>query len=116
MDLVKKAGSLLLHHEINDIIAKTTLLIKEIPEHQTLKLNIDLCVYVLNLVENLVKSKKLDVDEIAVTIMTKVFELNETEVLTLKAQIAYLRSSKAVRKVTNCEFFFDYLKKKVLNL
>ena len=116
MDLVKKAGSLLLHHEINDIIAKTTLLIKEIPEHQTLKLNIDLCVYVLNLVENLVKSnKKLDVDEIAVTIMTKVFELNETKVVTLKAQIAYLRSSKAVRKVTNCEFFFDYLKK-VLNL
>ena len=108
MDLVKKAGSLLLHHEINDIIAKTTLLIKEIPEHQSLKLNIDLCVYVLNLVENLVKSKKLDVDEISVTIMTKVFELNETEVVTLKSQIAYLRSSKAVRKVTNCEFFFDY--------
>ena len=52
MDLVKKAGSLLLHHEINDIIAKTTLLIKEIPEHKSLKLNIDLCVYVLNLVES----------------------------------------------------------------
>jgi len=114
MDLVKKAGSLLLHHEINDIIAKVSLLIKEVPEFESLRLNIDLCVYVLNLVTNMVKSKKLDVDEIAITIMTKVFDLNETEVVTLKAQIAYLHSSKAVRKVSNCELFFDALKKKFL--
>jgi hypothetical protein len=114
MDLVKKAGSLLLHHETTDIIAKVSLLIKEVPEFESLRLNIDLCVYVLNLVTNMVKSKKLDVDEIAITIMTKVFELNEVEIVALKAQIAYLHSSKAVRKVSNCELFFDALKKKFL--
>ena len=57
-DLIKKSGSLLLHHEVNDIIAKVCLTIKEIPEYGALKLNHDLCVYVLNLVTNMVKSKK----------------------------------------------------------
>ena len=114
MDLVKKGGSLKLHHEINDIIAKVSLLIKEIPEFLSLRLNLDLCVYVLNVVVNMVKNKKIDCDEIVVSVLTKIFELNEQEVLTLKSQIAYLHSSKAVRRVSNMELFFKYLKKKVL--
>jgi len=114
MDLIKKSGSLKLHEEINDVIAKVTLLIKEIPEFLALKLNLDLCVYVLNVVTNMVKSKKIDVDEIVISIMTKIFELDEQEVLSLKSQIAYLHSSKAVRKVSNAELFFKALKKKFL--
>jgi hypothetical protein len=70
----------------------------------------------LNLAQNLVRSKKVDVDELVVSIMTKIYDLNQTEVASLKAQIEYLRSSKAVKKVSNCEIFFEYLKKKVLNL
>ena len=72
---------------------------------------IDLCLYALTLATNLVKSKKVDVDELVVTIMTKIYNLNEAEVTSLKAQIAYLRSSKAVKKVSTCEIVFDYLKK-----
>ena len=116
MDLVKKRGTLKLHSEITDIILKVTLLIKEIPEYDNLKLNIDLCLYALTLATNLVKSKKVDVDELVITIMTKIYNLNESEVVSLKAQIAYLRSSKAVKKVSTCEIVFDYLKKKVSNL
>ena len=63
MDLVKKRGSLKLHSEVTDIILKVTLLIKEIPEFENLKLNIDLCFYALNLAQNLVVRKKVDVDE-----------------------------------------------------
>ena len=116
MDLVKKRGSLKFHSEVTDIIQKVTLLIKEIPEFENLKLNIDLCLYALNLAQNLFKSKKVDVDELVVTIMTKIYNLNEAEIANLKAQIAYLRSSKAVKKVSTCEIVFDYLKKKVSNL
>ena len=116
MDLVKKRGSLKFHSEVTDIIQKVTLLIKEIPEYDNLKLNIDLCLYALTLATNLVKSKKVDVDELVITIMTKIYNLNESEVVSLKAQIAYLRSSKAVKKVSTCEIVFDYLKKKVSNL
>ena len=116
MDLVKKRGSLKFHSEVTNIIQKVTLLVKEIPQFEDLKLNIDLCLYALNLAQNLVKSKKVDVDELVVSIMTKIYDLNEAEVASLKAQIAYLRSSKAVKKVSNCEIFFEYLKKKVLNL
>ena len=116
MDLVKKRGTLKLHSEITDIILKVTLLIKEIPEYDNLKLNIDLCLYALTLATNLVKSKKVDVDELVITIMTKIYNLNEAEIANLKAQIAYLRSSKAVKKVSTCEIVFDYLKKKVSNL
>ena len=114
MDLVKKSGSLKLHEEINDVIQKVTLLIKEIPEFMSLRLNLDLCVYILNVVTNMIKNKKIDVDEIVLSIMTKVFELNESEIQTLKSQIAYLHSSKAVRKVSNAEIFFKSLKKKFL--
>ena len=112
MDLVKKRGSLKFHSEVTDIIQKVTLLIKEIPEYDNLKLNIDLCLYALTLATNLVKSKKVDVDELVITIMTKIYNLNEAEVTSLKAQIAYLRSSKAVKKVSTCEIVFDYLKKR----
>ena len=116
MDLVKKRGSLKFHSEVTDIIQKVTLLIKEIPEFDNLKLNIDLCLYALTLATNMVKSKKINIDELVVSIMTKIYDLNEGEVTSLKEQIAYLRSSKAVKKVSTCEIIFDYLKKKVSNL
>jgi hypothetical protein len=48
--------------------------------------------------------------------MTKIYDLNEAEVTSLKAQIEYLRSSKAVKKVSTCEIIFDYFEKKVSNL
>jgi hypothetical protein len=116
MDLVKKRGSLKFHSEVTDIIQKVTLLIKEIPEFDNLKLNIDLCLYALTLAPNMVKSKKKNIDELVVSIMTKLYDLNEAEVTSLKVQIEYLRSSKAVKKVSTCEIIFDYLKKKVSNL
>jgi hypothetical protein len=64
----------------------------------------------------MVKSKKINIDELVVSIMTKIYDLNEAEVTSLKAHIEYLRSSKAIRKVSTCEIVFDYFKKKVSNL
>ena len=113
-ELVKKSGTLKLHTEINDIIARVCLLIKEIPEFHLLKGNHDLCVYVLNLVTNMVKSKTIDVEAITVQVLTKVFELNDTEVGILKEQIAYLQSSGAVKRVSNLKLLYSAVKKKVL--
>ena len=112
-ELVKKCGTLKLHTEINDIIAKVSLLIKEIPEFHLLKGNHDLCVYVLNLVTNMVKSKTIDVGAITVQVLTKVFELNDTDVGVLKEQIAYLQSSGAVQRVSNLKLLYNAIKKKV---
>ena len=112
-ELIKKKGTLRLHSEINDIIARVSLLIKEIPEFHLLKGNHDLCVYVLNLVTNMVKSKTIDVEAITVQVMTKVFELNDTEVANLKEQIAYLQSSGAVQRVSNLKLLYNAIKKKV---
>ena len=112
-ELVKKCGTLKLHTEINDIIARVTLLIKEIPEFHLLKGNHDLCVYVLNLVTNMVKSKTIDVEAIVIQVMTKVFELNDAEVGNLKEQIAYLQSSGAVQRVSNLKLLYNAIKKKV---
>ena len=113
-DLIKKSGTLLLHHEVNDIIAKVSLTIREIPEYNSLKLNHDLCVYVLNLVMNMVQSKTLDIPTIVVAIMTKVFSLNEEETGLLNKQIEYLISSGAVKKVGSLKIAFKYLKKKLI--
>jgi hypothetical protein len=116
MDLVKKTGSLKLHYEVNDIIAKVSLLIKEIPEFQALKFNHDLTLYVLNMIKNLVKStKKIDVKAVAVQVISKVYNLTEEEVNILVNQIDYLISSKAVKKIASSTIAFNYVKKKVLN-
>ena len=112
-ELVKKCGTLKLHTEINDIIARVCLLIKEIPEFHLLKGNHDLCVYVLNLVTNMVKSKTIDVEAITVQVLTKVFELNDAEVANLREQIAYLQSSGAVKRVSNLKLLYNAIKKKV---
>ena len=112
-ELIKTQGTLRLHSEINDIIARVSLLIKEIPEFHLLKGNHDLCVYVLNLVTNMVKSKTIDVEAITVQVLTKVFELNDTEVGVLKEQIAYLQSSGAVQRVSNLKLLYNAIKKKV---
>ena len=113
-ELVKKAGTLKLHSEINDIIARVSLLIKEIPEFGALKLNHDLAVYVLNLVTNMVKSKTIDVEAITIQVMTKVFDLNETEQAALKDQIQYLQSSGAIQKISNMKLLYNAIKKKVI--
>ena len=115
-DLIKKSGSLLIHHEVNDIIAKVCLTIKEIPEHGALKLNHDLCVYVLNLVTNMVKSKKIDIPVLVVDIMKKVFSLNEEEVALLNKQIEYLMQSGVVKKVSFSKIALKYLKKRFVNI
>jgi len=113
-ELVKKSGTLKLHSEINDIIARVSLLIREIPEFHGLKGNHDLCVYVLNLVTNMVKNKKIDVEVIVLQVMTKVFELNDSEVANLREQIQYLQSSGVVSRVSNLKLLYNAIKKKVL--
>ena len=115
-ELVKKCGTLKLHTEINDIIARVSLLIREIPEYALLKGNHDLCVYCLNLVTNMVKSKTIDVEAIVIQVLTKVFELNDAETATLREQIQYLQSSGAVKRVSNLNLLFNAIKKKVTKL
>ena len=112
-DLIKKTGSLLLHHEINDIIAKVSLLIKEIHEFEALKLNHDLTLFVLNNVTNMVKHHKvIDIEAVSIQILTRVFSLNESEVASLKQQIDYLQASGAVKKISSYEVLLSKLKKK----
>ncbi len=113
-DLVKKCGTLKLHSEINDIIARVSFLIREKPDFHLLKGNHDLCVYVLKLVTNMVKSKTIDVEAIVIQVMTRLFELNDTEVGLLREQIAYLQSSGAIKKVSNLRLLFNMIKKKVI--
>ena len=110
-ELVKKCGTLKLHCEINDIIARVSLLIKEIPEFHGLKGNHDLYVYVLNIVTNMVKNKKIDIEAIVIQTMTKVFELNDTETAILRE---YLQSSGAIKRVSNLQLLFNMIKKKVI--
>jgi len=116
MDLIKKKGSLALHTEVTDIIAKVTLLIKEIQEFEGLKLNHDLTVYVLNLVTNMVKSKTIDVPSVAIQILTKVFNLDDTEVALLTSQVNYLLSSKAVSRISQAQLLWNAAKKKLPTL
>lgn len=114
-DLVKRTGSLQLHYEVNDIIQKVTLMVKEIPEFQSLKFNHDLTLYVLNMVVNMVKSKKIDPKEVALNILSKIFNLNDDEINILSNQIDYLLSTNAVKKISSSILLLEFLKKKFVN-
>ena len=56
--------------------------------------------------------KVIDIEAVAIQILTRVFSLNESEVAALKQQIDYLQASGAVKKISTYELMFSKLKKK----
>lgn len=96
--LIKPKNSMSLHVEVNLIISKIKCIIQEIPNFQALKLNHDLTLYILNLVNSLIKSKKIDVQTVSSKILCDIFQLNSDEVDTLNKQIQFLIESNAITK------------------
>ena len=93
MELVKSTSSLKDHVEVNKIIQKITIKIHEIPNYNCLKMNLDLSLFVLNLVSNAVKNKKVDVISVALKILVDIFTLTTDESDMLKKQFEYIISN-----------------------
>jgi hypothetical protein len=123
MDLVDFKNSLadhnLTHGTVQDVAAK----IQTIPNHQLLKLDPELTLYVCNSVENIVGQKSststIDKSNMVVTIFNSIFPgLTEDEIDYVKKQIRYFWSNSMIKRRG---FFVKYgiltlnlLKKKLL--
>jgi len=105
-------------NEIKDkIIARLTEL-KLID--QKYKMNNDILLLICNLAEHLIREKKIKKKELVFEILQQVFNINAHEKLILDANIEFLHSNKAIKKlskfylfcVSSYEYFFKSKSKK----
>lgn len=79
------------------------------------KNNNDVLLLICNIVEHLVKQKKIKKKEIVTEVMQSVYNLNAAELLILSNSIEFLHSNKAIKKLSKFYLFFcgiyEYFKK-----
>lgn len=104
MDLVVFKNSVSIHIAQNKLIETVLTELNKIPDvSTTLKLDPELTQYVLAVIRNtLNKQEKNEIDEaeLAITILTRLFNLNPLEIETLKKQIVFFKNNKLIHKVS----------------
>ena len=101
MDLVKIHGTLQKHDLVYSTMLKISNKVKELPNYDLLKLNHDLTAYVCSLIETLIKKKyQVDKKEIAMQILTDLFNLNADEIDQLSKQIDFLISIGVIKRIS----------------
>ena len=122
MDLVSFQNSLEDHNTTYTTVDAIVQKIQSIPNHQALKLDLELCLYVCKVIENMIGSKSststVDKSTIAVTVFKAIFpDLTDTETAYIQKQIQYFWSNKLITKrgllIKFGIFAFNILKKKL---
>ena len=119
---VKLKNSLNIHtvylNLITDITAKILVMI---PQIEKLRLDTELTKLISNCVENSVSSKdknNLDIDEIVLQIIHKIFNLSDVESDQIRSQITFLKNNKQIKKAsvikTISKFTIAWVGKKIL--
>jgi hypothetical protein len=119
-ELVPFKGSILSHLTNNKLIIEILKELEKIPEIHSLKLDPELTTYVSNIICNTIdkKDKTIDRNEICITILTRLYGLNTSEIDFLKKQISFLENNKLIKKVSKSKIyghsFYKWVKKKIL--
>ena len=95
--------SLEVHNKEETIKQETIEHIRKIPNYMLLKNDIELILYVCNIVENTAKSvdnKKPDKKELVMTIMTLAFSLQKAEQEVVEKAIDFLHNNKKIKKMS----------------
>jgi hypothetical protein len=92
--------------------------IHELPEYNTLRLNVELILLVCNLVENgYSKDIKKNKKELVVKILNEIFQYNNTEVKQLDETIQFLFDTGKIKKVMFIKkliaYLVDWFKRKI---
>jgi hypothetical protein len=122
MELVGFKNSLADHVTVNttvqDIIAK----VQTIPNHPTLKMDLELTLYICKVVENIVspkvKTSTIDKSNIVVQVFQGIFpDMTDTDIEYIKKQIQYFWSNKMITRkkfiVKYGIYAYNLLKKKL---
>jgi hypothetical protein len=117
LDLVAITPNLALEIKRNEIKDKV---IKRLDELKLLdtkyKMNNDILLLICNLVEHLIKDKKINKKEFVLDIFQHIFNIDETEKQIVSSNIEFLHSSRAIRRLSRFYLFccsaYEYLFKK----
>lgn len=101
MDLVSFQNSLSDHNTTFTTVDALVQKIQSIPNHQALKLDLELTLYVCKVVENIIGSKSttstIDKGKIVITVFQAIFpNLTDDEIAYIKNQIQYFWSNKMI--------------------
>jgi hypothetical protein len=114
MDLVTITPSLELEIRQNEIKAKVVSRLTELKLIDTkYKTNPDIILLVCNLIENLVKNKKINKKQLVLDIFVQLYNVQPTDRLAIESQIEFLHSNKAIKKLSKFYLFscgvYEYL-------
>lgn len=114
MDLISVTPNLALDIKRNEIIDKIISRLSELKlTDMKYKSSADILLLTCNLVEHLTRDKKLSKKDMVLEIMTRVYSLTIDEGLILEANIEFLHSNKAIKKLSKFYLFacgvYEYL-------
>jgi len=121
LDLISVTPSLAIEIKQNEIKDKIIARLTELKLiDQKYKMNNDILLLICNLAEHLIREKKIKKKELVFEILQQVFNINAHEKLILDANIEFLHSNKAIKKlskfylfcVSSYEYFFKSKAKK----
>ncbi len=102
LDYVKFKNRLLSIHTQAELKNLVTSKIQEIPNFADLKFDVELTLFVCNLIENAVKEKKipkLDKKQFVLDVIKSLFELSDEEIQQIDSQIEFLHANKKIKSI-----------------
>lgn len=117
LDLVAITPNLALEIKRNEIKDKVLKRLDELKLLDTkYKMNNDILLLICNLVEHLIKDKKINKKDFVLDIFQHIFNIDETEKQIISSNIEFLHSNKAIKKLSRFYLFccstYEYLFKK----
>ncbi len=106
MDKIKENDKIKNLNRISELSKEIVSKVQAMPDLNELKLDLDIILYVCNIIENNIKqneTKSIDKKKIVVDIINKCTPLNATELLILNKMIGFLHSNHLIQKIGKIE-------------
>ena len=106
MDKIKESDKIKHLNKLSEISKGIIAKVQAMPDINELKLDLDIILYVCNLIENNIKqneTKSIDKKKIVIDIIQKCTPLNAPEVLILNKMIEFLHSNHLINKISKIE-------------
>ena len=106
MDKIKENNKIKHLVKLSEISKGIIAKVQAMPDLNDLKLDLDVILYVCNLIENNIKqneTKSIDKKKIVVDIIQKCTPLNPPEILILNKMIEFLHSNHLIQKISKIE-------------
>ena len=114
MDLVSVTPSLAVEIKQNEIKTQIVSRLTELKLiEQKYKVNPDVILLVCNLLENLVKNKKISKKQLLLDIFVQIYNIQANDRIAIESQLEFLHSNKAIKKLSKFYLFacgtYEYL-------